>query len=259
MIKGIVSEIQRSSFNDGPGIRTTVFLKGCPLNCRWCHNPESISREPTILFYPKKCIGCKMCEHGCFSGAKKIVGKEMTTAEVMEELLIDLPYYGESGGVTFTGGEPQMQPEFLQDLLLNCKSKGIKTAIETSMIYFYPDVLKNVDLIYADFKIWDNEKHCKYIGVGNEKIKQNIILADELGVPIIIHTPIIPTVNADKFNIENIKNFAKGLKNCIGYELLPYHPLGIDKAAAMGIKQEKFPVPNQQLMEELKSYAYLQR
>ena len=117
MSKGIVADIQRNSIHDGPGIRTTVFLKGCPLNCAWCHNPECISFTPQIMYYPEKCIGCGYCEKGCFSGARVMCGKEMNLQEVMNEILLDKDYYGEDGGVTISGGEPFAQRSFLNELI----------------------------------------------------------------------------------------------------------------------------------------------
>lgn len=254
-IIGTVTEIQRSSFFDGPGIRTTVFLKGCPLNCRWCHNPESISPEPQWMYYADKCIGCKNCDKGCFSGARMLCGERMSPTKVLEHILRDKDYFGEDGGVTFTGGEPFYQAEFLECLIDLCRQNGINTAVETSMVYFYPEILKKLDLIIADLKIWDDELHKKFVGCSNKKIKENILAADELGVPIIIHTPIIPTVNSDIKNVTEIKNFIKNLKNLKKYELLPYHPLGVDKQRALGMETTPFEIPDDTLMTELRKYA----
>ncbi len=253
--KGIVSEIQRSSFHDGPGIRTTVFLKGCPLSCAWCHNPESIPHEPVELYYPEKCIGCGECEKGCYTGARKTVGREMSVDEVMGEIMQDAPYFGESGGVTFSGGEPFMQSEFLSSLLDECRRSGIKTALETSMIYYYPEILQKTDIIYADIKLWNSEEHKGYVGVPNETILSNIKKADSLGIPIVIHTPLIPDVNDGLETVKSIRSFALSLENCIEYKLLPYHPLGVDKARAMGKEQTKFKVPSKERTEELQRYA----
>jgi pyruvate formate lyase activating enzyme len=116
-IKAIVTEIERSSFEDGPGLRTVVFFKGCPLHCKWCHNPECIKKEPQIMFYPEKCIGCGMCDKGCFAGAKVLCGKEMTDSEIFKQILLDKDYYAKDGGVTFSGGEPMLHPQMLKQLI----------------------------------------------------------------------------------------------------------------------------------------------
>ena len=174
MIKGIVADIQRASVHDGPGIRTTVFLKGCPLHCAWCHNPECIDRRPQTMYYPEKCIGCGLCEKGCFSGARVICGKEMSVQEVVKQVLLDKDYYGEEGGVTISGGEPFAQREFLNELIDACKREGIHTAVETSLIYFDEKIMRKVDLVMADLKIWDNELHKQYTGVENIKIKEHL-------------------------------------------------------------------------------------
>ena len=155
-LKAIVTEIERSSFEDGPGLRTVVFFKGCPLHCKWCHNPECISPEPQMMFYPEKCIGCGLCEKGCFAGAKVLCGKEMTAEEIFSQILLDKDYYVKDGGVTFSGGEPMMQPQMLKSLILKCKSAGIKTAIETSLCIFDCEVLSQIDFVMADFKILDD-------------------------------------------------------------------------------------------------------
>jgi len=256
-VKGIVADIQRSSIHDGPGIRTTVFLKGCPLNCSWCHNPECIKKEPEILFYPEKCIGCNMCDKGCFSGAKVICGKEMTSSEVLAEVMLDKAYYKNDGGVTFSGGEPMLQKEFVAHLSDLCHDEGINTAIETSMYIFDSGVLSKMDYIMCDVKIWDDEKHKKYTGVSGEKIRENIKKADKLGIPILIRTPIIPGINDTVDEIKNIKSFVMSLENAAGYELLPYHPLGEGKRAALGLSASEFNIPEKEKMEELKSYAHI--
>ena len=232
----VIADIQRASIHDGPGFRTTVFFKGCPLRCAWCHNPECISFEIQQMNYPEKCIGCGQCEDGCYSGAKVVCGREMTTDEVMEQILVDKDYYGDTGGVTFSGGEPMAQKKFLAELIEKCKEHKINTAIETSLYYFDAGIFKSVDIIYADFKIFDEEKHIKYTGVSNKKIIENFKKLDRLGVGYIMRTPVINGVT----DIEEIERFSKTLKNMIRHEKLEYHPLGIEKAKALGIEQERF-------------------
>ncbi len=254
MCSGIVADIQRTSVHDGPGIRTTVFLKGCPLKCAWCHNPECIDFAPQLLYYPEKCIGCGRCNEGCFSGARVICGKEMQVQDVVEQILLDKDYYGEDGGVTFSGGEPLAQPDFLNDLVEACKNNGIRTAIETSLIYFNKDILQKLDLIMADFKIWDNELHKKYTGVENNNIKEHFKLVNALGIPIIARTPVIPEIDQ---GIREISDFMKCLTNVKKYELLPYHPLGNEKRKALGMKVDGFSVPSANDMKELEKYVFI--
>lgn len=233
---GIIADIQRASVHDGPGLRTTVFLKGCPLHCRWCHNPECISFAPQVLYYPEKCIGCGHCDEGCYNGARVVCGREMTGDQVMEQILLDQPYYGELGGVTFSGGEPMAQKEFLREMLDQCRRAGIHTAIETSLYIYDEAIFRDVDLIMADLKLWDQEKHMEYTGVSNRRIIENFRRLDESGIAFIMRTPMIPGVT----DIEAIEKFGKTLKHMIRHERLPYHPLGVSKAKALGILQERF-------------------
>ncbi len=254
MTKGIIADIQRSSTHDGPGIRTAVFFKGCPLSCKWCHNPECIKLEPEILFYPDKCVGCGKCSQGCYSGAKVLCGREMTVSEVMSEILLDKPYYDISGGVTITGGEPFAQKQFLSELIDSCKEQGIHTAVETSMIYYDEEIFKKLDLVMADFKIFDSDIHRQYTGVPNEKIKEHFIQLDKLNVPIIMRTPVVPGIEQ---GIREISLFSKTLKNIVMYELLPYHPIGNAKRRAMGLSDDGFQMPTYEYMEEFRKYAYI--
>lgn len=254
MADAIVADIQRASTHDGPGIRTTVFFKGCPLSCKWCHNPECIDPKPQMLFYPEKCIGCKMCDKGCFSGARVVCGKTMTASQIAAEVVQDKAYYGTGGGVTFSGGEPMMQKEALSKTIDECKKLGIHCAVETSLIYYDEEIFKKLDLVMADLKIWNSETHKKYTGVGNEKIIEHFRMLDKLGVPIIARTPVIPGIEQ---GIDKISEFMKTLANVVCYELLPYHPLGNSKRQALGIfEPDGFSVPSAEYMEELKQYAY---
>ena len=253
----IVTEIQHTSFHDGPGIRTTVFFKGCPLSCIWCHNPECISKEPEILCYPEKCIGCGRCDEGCFAGAKVICGKEMTASEIFAEILLDKPYYGERGGVTFSGGEALVYPEMLKQLISLCKKENISTAIETSLYIYNKEVLENIDFIMADFKIFDDEEHKKYTGVSNKVIKENFIKLDELGVPFIVRTPLIPGITDSKENIIAIRDYIKTFKNIKGYELLEYNPFGNQKLIALGKAPIVFDTAPK-TRKEFEKYANLQ-
>lgn len=254
MIKGVVADIERTSYHDGKGIRTTVFLKGCPLKCEWCHNPECISPKIQELYYPDKCIGCGLCDKGCYSGARVTCGKEMTAEEVLKEILLDKPYYIGGGGVTFSGGEPLMQPKFLKELIKLSKENGINVAVETSLIYFDEEIFKSLDFIMADFKIWDSELHKKYTGVDNSVIKENFIKLNKLGVPIIARTPVIPEIEQ---NIDKISKFLFDLENVIEYELLPYHPIGNAKREALGLENDGFSVPDNEFMKEKKRYVFV--
>ena len=254
MPKAIIADIQRSSTHDGPGIRTTVFFKGCPLKCAWCHNPETVNFEPEILNYPEKCIGCGLCHKGCFSGAKVLCGKEYSTDDVMKEILLDKEYFKNGGGVTFSGGEPLAQAEFLSKIIDRCKEEGIHTAVETSMIYYNEEIFKKIDLVMADIKIWDCEIHRKYTGVDNLKILENFRKLNKIGVPIIARTPVIVGIEQ---GIDKISGFLKGLSNVKQYELLPYHPLGTVKAQALLSEQKRFEIPDKEYMKELLKYVFI--
>lgn len=253
----IIFDIERSGLHDGPGIRTVVFFKGCPLRCRWCHNPESWDTAPQTLHYPEKCISCGGCAEGCYTGACSVCGKEMTVEEVLAPIVADKPYYGTEGGVTLTGGEPQMQADFALALTEACHKEGIGVAIETSMAMYRPDLLENMSLIMADIKLWDDARHREYTGVSNVAILDNLRKADTLGVPILVRTPVIPTVNDTAEEIAAIRDFVKTLKNAVGYELLPYHPFGLDKARAMGLDMPRFTEPTKEQMETLRTCAKL--
>lgn len=253
-VTALIADIQHCSLHDGPGIRTTVFVKGCPLNCVWCHNPECISLRPEVMYHADKCIGCGHCAEGCFSGARVTCGREMTLDEVMEELRRDKPYYGGSGGLTLSGGEPAIYPEFSAALLDRCAAEGIGRALETSL-YAAPEalmpLLRRCDIVMCDLKHSDPELHKKYTGAGNALILENLRLLDSLGIPIILRTPVIAGLNDDDENITAAAVIAASLKNLKYYELLPYHPLGVSKAAALGREQTIFEAPSPERFREL--------
>lgn len=253
-MKGLVADIKRASFHDGDGIRTTVFLKGCPLSCKWCHNPECLSFEPEVLKYPEKCIGCNMCDKGCYSGAMTVCGKYYFPKELVDELLYDEVYFKNGGGVTFSGGEPMAQKDFVSACVKLLKEKDISSFIETSLCVFDEDVFSAVDAVLADFKIFDSEIHKEYTGVSNEQIKENFKKLDKLNIPIYARTPLIPDINQE---IDKISQFLKTLKNVKKYELLPYHSLGIIKAEALGRPYREFKVPSAELIKEFEKYAFI--
>lgn len=261
MQKGIVFNIQKYSVNDGPGIRTTIFLKGCPLNCLWCHNPESQRTQRDIFFIANRCLGCGKCIEACGTGAlsskeekiifdKKLcqncgnctkacrpkarhfVGDEMTVEEVMKEIMKDYIFYDESGGgATFSGGEPLVQSDFLLQLLERCKEEGIHTTIDTCGFASW-DILEkvadNVDLILYDIKHMDNDKHIKYMGTPNELILDNLKKLSERRKRIFVRMPIIPGINDDEENLKKAAEFITKL-NVEQVNLLPYHGIAKDK------------------------------
>ncbi len=256
-MKSLVTEIQRFSVHDGPGIRTTVFLKGCPLNCRWCHNPECISFDMEELYDPEKCIGCGRCDEGCYAGARVRVGREMSPEEVLREVLRDKVYYGREGGLTVSGGEPLAHPEFTRELLRLAREAGISTAIETTLYRYDEEIFSLCDLVMTDVKLLDENAHKFNTGVGNRAILENLKRLSDSGKPIIERTPIIPTVNDDADTVRGIRDMLRTLPSVKKYELMPYHPLGVSKAKALGRDQEQFTVPSKELMELLRKNAEL--
>lgn len=270
-MKGVITEIERFALKDGPGIRTTVFFKGCNMACKWCHNPETLPLKPQLMTYPEKCIGCgacvKACKFGareivggalrynrsactncgacashCFTGALVMAGKEMTVDEVMAEVLQDQPYYRNSGGgVTLSGGEVSTQPEFACELLQALKAAGISTAIETNLYApwaVYQSLLPLVDLIMFDIKIFDPELHKKWTGVNNQRILENAKKVADLGIPFLVRTPVIPGVNDTEEEIGRIAEFVGQLGGAQYYELLLFNPLGESKYNALEMKNE---------------------
>ena len=260
--KGTVFDIMHFSTRDGPGIRTTVFLKGCPLSCEWCHNPESQQLGPELMLRPNLCIACEACLPACPEGAisrqgdeyitdrsicnlcgicveacnadaRAIVGGEMSVAEVMAEIEKDVIFFDESGGgVTFSGGEALLQREFLLELLQACKQKGIATAVDTSGFATWQvidSVRPFVDLFLYDLKVMDEEQHRKFTGVSNRLILANLRRLSELGHAIILRMPLIPGVNDSPEAIRAVGQFASSLPNLQHLEILPYHQAGVEK------------------------------
>ena len=264
MSKGIIFNIQRFCTDDGPGIRTTVFFKGCNLHCAWCHNPESQKESVEQMFYRDKCIGCGRCESiaendmsfVCFQDARRICGREYTVDSLLLELLKDKIFYDNSGGgVTFSGGECMLQIDFLHEILRECKKNGIHTAVDTAgHVPFerFERIMPCIDLFLYDVKCYDSEKHKRYTGAGNELILENLkkLLATDSSVWVRI--PIIPTVNDSEEEMRSIKEFLVSCGHPKKVELLPYHAMGEHKYAAIGKQAQMFSVPCEEKMRELK-------
>lgn len=259
-MKGIVTDIQHCSVHDGKGIRTTIFLKGCNMKCKWCHNPETIHTMPEILTDESKCIGCKMCDSGCFSGAKILCGKEMSVQEILDDISLDIPYYGEHGGVTVSGGEPILQYEFLKELILAFKEKKINVAIETNLSLKTQnviDICAMCDFIMCDLKIFDRNLHKQYTSIVNDNILHNLKEISKLGKPIIVRTPIISDINDTETEISAITHFLSQLENIEYYELLTYHPLGLSKNKSANFTSEQFKKASKATMEQLASIGIM--
>ena len=264
---GVLTAIQRFSLHDGPGIRSTVFFKGCNMRCAWCHNPETLSPAPEVLYYESKCVGCgacaavcpshtvvggKMvydrskcedegrCAQVCFSGALEVCGFEADVDRVLFEVMQDEAYYARSGGgVTLSGGEVLLQPAFALDLLRALRARGVHTAIESNLnvpFSVLEPLLPELDLVMCDLKTWDDGLHRKYTGVSNARIKENIARLKEAGVPVIVRTPVIPGVNDRPEEISAIAAFAAQLPNLLYYELLNFNPLGSSKYLALDVE-----------------------
>lgn len=288
MEKGTVVDIQKYSIHDGPGIRTTVFLKGCPLNCWWCHNPESQKVSAQVMFFDSRCVGCgrcvKACENecrdiknrksvldneedcekcgecidACLNDALELVGKTYTSRELLKEIEKDSIFYYESnGGVTFSGGEPLVQIDFLREMLELCKESDIHTTLDTSGYSAWENIesiIDNVDLFLYDLKLMDEEKHKKYTGVSNKLILENLKNISDRGKRIFIRIPVMAGINDDDENINSTIDFIKTL-NIEQVNLIPYHDMGKDKYGRLGLeyKLKDLKKPSEERVEELKA------
>ena len=266
-MSGLVFDIQRFSLHDGPGIRTTVFFKGCPLRCIWCHNPESMRMAPQLGYKKEKCTGCMACVHvcpnaahreesgehildfsrcrfsgrcvePCVSGALRQIGKEMTVEEIMAEVIKDRLYYDNSGGgITLSGGEPMLQFAFALELLKESRNMGIHTCIETSG---YADtekfcrILPLVDLFLFDYKATGDERHKALTGVGQELIIKNLDILGGNDSGIILRCPLIPGINDQIEHLQAISMLSRKYKSIRGVEILPYHDYAKGKWAEVG-------------------------
>lgn len=281
-VKGRIFDIQFFCVHDGPGIRTTVFFKGCPLRCMWCHNPEGISREIHLSYSETKCIGCGACAAVCrvheFSGGRHIihrsnctlngrcvavcptgalslVGRDVTAGEVIAEVLRDKMYYGPSGGgMTLSGGEPAVQPEFMLALAMLAKAEGLNVAIETSgyaPFRVYEPVLPYVDTFLYDIKETDPELHMRYTGVSPRLPLENLRKLYDAGASILLRCPIIPGLNDRDDHFRTIASLTKEMPDLLGAELLPYHKLAASKSGRMGLAaQDEFEQPSPEDKDE---------
>lgn len=282
---GLIFDIRRFSVHDGPGIRTTVFLKGCPLSCWWCHNPEGLHSRINLMLYPERCIQCEECIHACPHGAisregdairtspvlcracgacvdycaaeaRSLAGRRMTTTEVAREIEKDRVFYDESGGgVTFSGGEPFSQPRFLEAMLDGCRARSIHTAVDTCG-HAEPDLVlrlaEKVDLFLFDLKLIDPAAHKKYTGISNELILSNLAALANLGKPITVRFPVIPGINDGTDDIHRMIEFLSHL-GLAHLDLLPYHPMAREKYQRLGMpfRLEELKAPTAERLWEI--------
>lgn len=288
-MNGNIFHIQRFCVDDGPGIRTAVFLKGCPLHCAWCHNPESQKVAPQLLYSPEHCIGCgacvQSCPHGahriengihlfdrknctdcgicaghCYTEALEYCGESVSVEDVIKTVERDREFYiGSGGGMTVSGGEPLLQPDFSAALAKAARAAGIHVCMETSG-YCEADVLSDIapliDLFLFDFKLWDDELHKKYVGVSNRRILDNLRMLGYCGATVILRCPIIPKINLCDAHFDAIARIATENRAIREIHLLPYHPLGISKNIRLG---EQAPYQNPEFLERSVLEPYAQR
>ena len=267
-MKGVITKIQRLSIHDGPGIRSVVFMKGCNMRCAWCHNPETFQRKPEIERLENKCINCleciKVCEpkalfvkngkvqfdtskcsqclacsEVCYSGSMHKIGVYHTVESLYKQIELDIPFFNKSnGGVTFSGGEPLIQHQFLSECIHYLRSQSIHICIESNFSMKWETIEKFLPLVdhwLIDLKLISADNHKKWTMVENEKILENIKKLDESGNSYELRTPLIPTVNDNDNEIKKFIQFVKSLNNCTNYQLNPYHNLGNQKYKNLGL------------------------
>jgi pyruvate formate lyase activating enzyme len=282
--KGTIFDIKRYAIHDGPGIRTTVFMKGCPLRCPWCQNPEGISPERHLIWREKRCIGCKDCLKACQKGALsfsedgllvdrdlcdccgrcagvcpsealELIGREVTVQEVMKTVEKDAAFYQQSGGgITISGGEPLMQPGFLSGILKACRNQGIRTALDTNGFADEQTVERiadYVDVFLWDLKMMDDEKHREATGVSNELILRNLKIVRELGKRVVTRFTLVPGVNDGRAGLMELGRFVAALGDEEEIDILPYHRTWVEKFRRLGVQGEPFDCepPSREMLE----------
>lgn len=264
---GLIFDVQKYSLHDGPGIRTTVFLKGCPLECAWCHNPESISPQREIVVMENRCIVCGECRQACHNahdipgegplpsrnescdlcgscieacptGGRRLIGKEIGVGELLATLEQDRIFYEDSGGgVTFSGGEPLRQFEFLREMLMTCRDRHLHAVVDTCGFAREEDLLAVAPLtglFLYDLKMMDDTKHRHYTGVSNVRILANLRALGTVHERIWIRVPVIPGVNDSERDLEALARFVSGIPSVEQVNLLPYHRTGLPKSRRLG-------------------------
>jgi len=277
VIEGITFDIHRFSLNDGPGIRTTIFLKGCPMKCLWCHNPESQSFKPQLSFNPDKCFNCfncvEACSNGvhkiindrhevefnlcslngdcvsaCTTGALKIIGNSSSVDSIMNEVLKDRLYNEKSGGgITISGGEPLAQPKFTKAILTEAKKAGLHTCVDTcgfAKQKVFEDILELTDIFLFDYKATNPEMHFKLTGADIEPVLDNLNFLYRNNASIILRCPLIPEVNDTEEHLNGIINLIKKYPNLKAVEIMPYHTMGRNKSSELGMTYQLNSIPD---------------
>lgn len=272
--RGMLFNLQRCSLHDGPGIRTTVFFKGCPMFCTWCHNPEGIGDAAELMLYENRCLSCGACsevcpvrEDGaspvglpwnsaaclrcgacakvCPAEARELAGREYGIHELMDLVERDKVFFEASGGgITFSGGEPLNQPDFLRACLRACRKRGLHTAVDTCGLapgHVILEVADLADLVLYDLKHMDSATHRRHTGVGNRRILDNLRILSEAGTDLWVRVPLIPEVNDGEADLDALGAFLASLERGHPVFLLPYHPTGAGKAARFGSRVGSLP------------------
>ena len=276
-MQGIITDIIPFSVNDGPGIRTSVFFKGCPLRCQWCHNPETQEPGPQAMVLPSRCahcgacaacpsgargahgeydssrcVGCGLCVARCPMEACRISGMAVTPEEVLAQIIPDRPFFRTRGGVTLTGGEPMFQPEFAVALSSLLRENGIHVVAETggyAAWEHFAEILPFVNRFLFDWKITDPELHRRYTGADNLLIRDNLEKLCGSGADVVLRCPVIPGVNDNQAHFQGIASLTKTLPSIRQMDLLPYHALGNDKRAQLGLPGDGFSVPEEETVQ----------